>query len=75
MITLYDVGQIQVIQRDIFPAWNPCWPGLTDKSSATAGGVKIDFMFFLEAEWGTGPLNINSNLRIHVINIKHTYRH
>ena len=45
------------------------------QSSATAGGVKIDFMIILEAELGTGPLRVNSNLRIHVNIIKHSKMH
>ena len=43
--------------------------------SAAAGGVKTDFMIFLEVEWGTGPLRANTNYRILVNNIKHSKRH
>ena len=63
-IILLDVAQIQNIQRDTFPAWTPCWPGLTDKSAThqlLLGSMKIDFMIFLEAEWGTGALRANTN--------------
>ena len=77
-IILLDVAQIQNIQRDTFPAWTPCWPGLTDKSAThqlLLGSMKIDFMIFLEAEWGTGALRANTNLRINVNNIKHSKRH
>ena len=43
--------------------------------SAAAGGVKIDFIIFLEAEWGTGPPRVNSNWGIYVNNIKLSKRH
>ena len=54
-IILFDVAQIQEIQRDTFPAWTPCWPGLTDKVRLPircCWGCEIYFMIFLEVEWG-----------------------
>ena len=79
VIILFDVAQIQDIQRETHFQLGlyagRVWLTKFGYPSAAAGGVKIDFMIFLVAEWGTGPLRVTSNLRIHVNDIKHFEMH
>ena len=75
----FDVAQIQVIHRETHFQLGlhagRVWITKFGYYRAAARGVKIDLMIFLEAEWGTGPLRANTNLRINVNDIKHSERH